>query len=226
MKQTKQTSMMTIATLVASVAVGGVVIQGILGGGNAALTGATATAKSFVFCDGTQITSKGTPFTMDPNKGEINGGMMTATTCTNTTGLQLGTQRQSAPGYFDFFVVWDAPAVNDTVTFFVSAVNITSVSVVAGDTTYADGSHCSFTFTGYPNSMSFSEGATVSYTSITSTLGTGTTYTSTTSAISGTNFALVTTAAMSGVNTVAFKITAKQVGNTAHFQKFTVNWSC
>lgn len=229
--------MMTIATLAASVAVGGVVIQGILGGGNAALTGATGTAKTFVFCNGTSTADQGTSFTNKLNIGEFHVNMMTATTSDTTgadmSGLQLGDQRNPVnamtgehTGCYDAIVTWDAKAIGDKITFFLSANNITSVSVLGESSAYTDNTHCSFTFTGYPNSMTFAEGDAVTNAGLVANLGTGTTYSFTTSVPSGTTKSLATTATMSNVKTVAFQITAKQVGNTAHFQKFTVNWSC
>ena len=68
--------------------------------------------------------------------------------------------------------------------------------------------------------MTFTTGAAVTYDGLVGTLGTGTNYNYTK------NDTLVTVTGFSNVKTVAFKITAKQVGNTAHFQTFTVNWAC
>lgn len=220
MKQSKHSVMMMVATLAASLAVGGGVISETLSGEKAALVKATPTAKSFTFCDGS--TDKAHSFTDAKNVGEIHNGMMTATTYAGSGVLQLGDQRIKTPGKYDAIATWDAGAVDETATFFISAINITSVSVVAESSSYTDGTRCSFAFTGYPNSMTFTAGAGVDYAGIVGTLGTGANYNYT---LSESN-TLVTASGFSNVKTLAFKITAKQVGNNAHFQAFTVNWAC
>lgn len=178
-----------------------------LKGGKVALA---TTSKSLTFCDGTE---NATVFTSAVNKGEIHGGMMTATTyASSMTGMQLGLT--------NYLVVWDASAVDDEVTFFVSANNITGVSVVAEGTSYVDGTKNTLSFTGYPNSMNFAAGDSVTSTTLVNGLGSGTTYTPTPD---GTT---VNVTGLSNVKTVAFKIVAKTTYATAHFKTFTVNWAC
>jgi len=191
-----------------------------LKGGKVTLATDTPTAKTFTFCDGA---STATSFTDNVKVGEIHGGMMTATTCLDADKgtLQLGTQRKNNPGVYDCIVVWDAAKVDAVATFFVSAINITSVSTIAESAGYADGTNCTISFTGYPNSMTFTAGATVlTYEGLTGTLGTGTPYTHT---VSGTT---VSVTGLSNVKTVAFKIVANVTTGAAHFKSFTVNWAC
>jgi len=220
MNKNKKTTQLAVLVAAASLALGVVFMGDFLKGGKVALA---TNNKSLTFCDGT---TSAVPFTLAANVGEVHGGMMTATTCTNTTGLQLGNERKALndnTGTYDCIVVWDAQAIGDAVTCFVSAINITSVSVLAESTSYVDGTKNTLSFTGYPNSMSFTENSGVDYDSIVNTLGTGTPYTP---AVSGTT---VSVTGLSNVKTVAFKIVAIAYGAgsaTAHFKSFTVNWAC
>jgi hypothetical protein len=222
MNNAQKIHQLSLFALISALAVGGVAVASYIQGSNPSFVAGTPSAKSLVFSDGTDTAI---PLVLKKNVGEIRGGMMTAAVSTDSGTIQLGAERKKGPGVFDCILVWDANAINSTVTFFVSAVNITSVAVLAETSSYTDNTHCTLAFIGYPNSLSFTEGAAVTEASLTGSLGTPTAYSSTVTPGSG-NTSLVTASGFSNVKTIAFKVTAKQIGNTAHFQPFTVNWAC
>ena len=222
MNPSKKMMRLSLLALTSVLAVAGVATASYLYGKDPRFVEGTPSAKSLVFSDGT---ATAIPLVLNKNVGEIHGGMMTAAVSTDGGVMQLGQVRKESTGYYDFILVWDAGTVGNSVTFFVSAMNITSVTVAGESSAYTDGTRCTLAFIGYPNSLSFTEGAAVTESGLTGSLGTPTAYSSTVTPGSG-DTSLVTASGFSNVKTIAFKVTANQIGNTAHFKSFTVNWAC
>jgi hypothetical protein len=135
MNNAQKIHQLSLFALISALAVGGVAVASYIQGSNPSFVAGTPSAKSLVFLDGTDTAI---PLVLKKNVGEIHGGMMTAAVSTDSGTIQLGAERKKGPGVYDCILVWDANAINSTVTFFVSAVNITSVAVLAETSSYTD----------------------------------------------------------------------------------------